>query len=233
MRGEGSDAGSSEVVAQKGEGGLGKNTLGEIHQETVGFEDVQNGGEVREVRGEVRTGHQNVIQVDEDKRKIPEKVIHEPLKCLGSIAETEWHFGELEKPEGSDNGGFRDIRGSDRNLVVTLHQVQFGENCGAMETGGQVVEVGKRIVAGDGLEVKAAVVAARLPGAIGLGHKMERRSPRAAGATNDASGLKLGEVRLSLMQAVLVQAASLGKGGGTGGGNVMLNAMGGVRGRNF
>ena len=67
MRGEGSDASSSDGVAQKGEGGLGKNTLGEIHQETVGFEDVQNGGEVREVRGEVRTGHQNVIQVDETK----------------------------------------------------------------------------------------------------------------------------------------------------------------------
>ena len=212
---------------------MGKNTLVEIHQETVGFEEIQDGGEVREMRGEIRTGHQNVVQVDENKRKIAENVIHEPLKCLGSVAETEWHLGELKKPERSDNGGFRDIRGSDRNLVVTLHQVQFGENCGAMETGGQVVEVGERIAVGDGLEVKAAVVAARPPGAIGLGHKMERRSPRAAGATNDASGLKLGEVRLSLMQAVLVQAASLGKGGGTGGGNVMLNAMGGVRGRNF
>ena len=162
MRGEGSDASSSEGVAQKGEGGLAKNTLGEIHQGTVGFEDVQNGGEVREVRGEVRTGHQNVIQVDKDKRKIPEKVIHEPLKCLGSVAETEWHFGELKKPERSDNGGFRDIRGSDRNLVVTLHQVQFGENCGAMETGGQVVEVGERIVVGDGLEVNPFAAAKKM-----------------------------------------------------------------------
>ena len=91
--------------------------------------------------------------------------------------------------------------------------------------GRQVMEVEKRIAVGDGLEVKAVVVAARPPGAIGLGHKMERRSPRAAGATNDASGLKLGEVRLSLMQAVLVQAASFGKGGRTGGGNVMLDAL--------
>ena len=41
MRGERSDASSSKGVAQKGEGGLGKNTLGQIHQETIGFEDVR------------------------------------------------------------------------------------------------------------------------------------------------------------------------------------------------
>ena len=92
------------------------------------------------------------------------------MKHLGSVAETEWHLGELEKTERSDNGGFKDIRGSDRNLVITLHLVQFGENCGAMETGRQVVE---GIAVRDGLEVKAVVVAARPPEAIGLGHKLE------------------------------------------------------------
>ena len=35
------------------------------------------------------------------------------------------------------------------------------------------------------------------------------------------------------MQAILVQAASLGKGRRPGGGDVMLDAMGGMRGRNF
>ena len=35
------------------------------------------------------------------------------------------------------------------------------------------------------------------------------------------------------MQAILVQAASLGKGMRPGGGDVMLDAMGGMRGRNF
>ena len=62
-----------------------------------------------------------------------------------------------------------------------------GQLCGAMETGGQVVKVGERITVRDSLEVKATVVAARLPGAIGLGHEMESRSPRAAGAANDSS----------------------------------------------
>ena len=152
-------------------------------------------------------------------------MIHEPLASLGSIAEAKRHLGEFKKTERSDNGSFGNIGGGDRNLVITLHQVRFGENCGAMETGGQVVEVGKRIVVGDCLKVKVAVVAARPPGAIGLGYEMERRSPRAAGVANDARRLKLGEIRLSLMQAVLVQAASFSKGGRTGGGNVMLDAM--------
>ena len=62
-----------------------------------------------------------------------------------------------------------------------------GQLCGAMETGGQVVKVGERITVRDSLEVKATVVAARSPGAIGLGHVMESRSPRAAGAANDSS----------------------------------------------
>ena len=49
------------------------------------------------------------------------------------------------------------------------------------------MEVGERIAVWDCLEVEAAVVAARPPGAIRLGHEMERRSPRAAGVVNDAS----------------------------------------------
>ena len=67
------------------------------------------------------------------------------MKRLGSVAETKWHLGELKKTKESNNISFRNIGGGDRNLVITLHQVQFGEKCGAMETGRQVMEVGERI----------------------------------------------------------------------------------------
>ena len=97
------------AVTEKSERGLSKGALGQIDQETVGFEDVKDGGEMGEVRGEVRAGHQTVIQVDENKRKILEKVIHKPLKRLGSVAETEGHLGELEKSKRSDDGCLRDI----------------------------------------------------------------------------------------------------------------------------
>ena len=47
MRGERSNASISDCVAQKGERRLSKSTLRQIHQENVGFEDVQDSGEVR------------------------------------------------------------------------------------------------------------------------------------------------------------------------------------------
>ena len=204
MRGQGGDSRGRDGVTEKRESRLGKNTFGQVDQKTVGFENVKNGGEMGKVRGKIGTGHQNVVEIDKHKGKTTEEMIHEPLESLSSIAEAKRHFGEFKKTERSDNGSFGNIGGGDRNLVITLHQVQFGENRGAMETGGEVMEIGKRIAVRNGLKVKAAVVAARPPGAVRLGYEMERRSPRAAGATNDASRLKLGKVSLSLVQAVLI-----------------------------
>ena len=61
VRGEGSDAGSSDGVTQEGERGLGKNTLGEIDQKAISLENVENRGQVGEVSGEIWTSHQNVV----------------------------------------------------------------------------------------------------------------------------------------------------------------------------
>ena len=73
---------------------------------------------MREVRGKIRTGHQNVIKVET--KEDPRECDPEPLKSLGSVAEAKWHFGELKKAKGDDNDN--------------LHQVEFRENCGAIET---------------------------------------------------------------------------------------------------
>ena len=61
VRGEGSDAGSSDSVTQEGERGLGKNTLGEIDQKAISLENVENRGQVGEVSGEIWTSHQNIV----------------------------------------------------------------------------------------------------------------------------------------------------------------------------
>ena len=61
VRGEGSNAGGGDSVAQEGEKGLGENTLGEIDQKAISLENVENRGQVREVSGEIWTSHQNVI----------------------------------------------------------------------------------------------------------------------------------------------------------------------------
>ena len=84
------------------------------------MENVENCSQVREVSGEVRTCHQNVVQVGEEKRKTTEKMVHEPLKSLSSVAEAERHFGELKTAKRSDNGRIGDISGGDRHLIIAF-----------------------------------------------------------------------------------------------------------------
>ena len=92
---------------------------------------------------------------------------------------TEGHFGEFKQAKRVDNGGLGNIGGCDGNLVVTFHQVKFGENCGALETSEKVMKVGQRIAVRNSLKVEAVVVAAGPARTVWLWHKMERRSPGA------------------------------------------------------
>ena len=50
MRGEGRDASGSDHVTEKRERRLSKGALGQIDQETIGFEDVKAGSEMGEVK---------------------------------------------------------------------------------------------------------------------------------------------------------------------------------------
>ena len=91
------------------------------------------------------------------------------------------------------------------------------------------MKIGERIAVRHRLEIEAAVVATGPPRAIRFGEKMERRSPWARGATNNAGCLEFGEISLSLVETVLIKAVSLSKNRRTGGGDVRLNPMSGVR----
>ena len=91
------------------------------------------------------------------------------------------------------------------------------------------MKIGERIAVRHCLEIKAVVVAAGPLQAIRLGDKMERRSPWARGAANNSGCLEFGEVSLSLVETVLIKAASLSKNRRTGGGDMMLNPMSRVR----
>lgn len=122
---KGSDAGRGIVVAEEGEGGLGKGALVQVDKEAVGFENVEKLGEMREVGRKIKAGNKNVIQVDKKEGKAMEETIYEPLECLGGILEAERHFEELEEAKGSDHRRFGDVRRSDRNLVVALEKTSL------------------------------------------------------------------------------------------------------------
>ena len=66
-----------------------------------------------------------------------------------------------------------------------------------------------------------------------FGDKMERRGPRTGRAANNASRLWFSKISLGLVEAVLVKMASFGKNRRTGSGNVTLDAMCRMGGRNF
>ena len=75
------------------------------------------------------------------------------------VAEAKGHGKVFVEAEGSDDGGFGNVRWMDGNLVVAFDEVQLGEDGGAVETGREVFEVGKRVAVRSCDEVEAAVVA--------------------------------------------------------------------------
>ena len=114
--------------------------------------------EMEEVGGEVGAGNKNVIKIDKSEGEVAEDVIHESLKCLGSILEAKGHGEEFIEAKGCDDGSFWDIRGSNRNLIVIFNKVKLGENCGAMEPLRKVMEIGERVAVMDSLEIEAVII---------------------------------------------------------------------------
>ena len=50
-----------------------------------------------------------------------------------------------KRPKGEIMAVLKNIRGGDRNLIITFHQIQFGKNRGAMETSRHIMKIGERI----------------------------------------------------------------------------------------
>ena len=151
---------------------MGKNTLCEIDQKAISLENVENHSQVREMSGEIRAGHQHVVQVDKNKRKTAEEMVHEPFKHLSSIAETERHLGKLKEAKRGDNGCLGDISSGDRNLIIAFDQIKLGENSGTMETSRKVMEIGERKAVRNHLKIETAVVTPGPPQTVRLWDKM-------------------------------------------------------------
>jgi len=150
MGGHGSDAGGGDLVAEEGDRRLSKGALGEVDEEAVVSEEVEELSEVGEVLLEVGAGHQDVVEINKEEGKVLEDVVHEALEGLCRIAEAKGHGEVFVKSEGSNDGGFRNVRGVDGNLVVAFDEVQLGEDGGPVEARGKVLEVRERIAVRSG-----------------------------------------------------------------------------------
>ena len=94
------------------------------------------------MRGVVRAGDKDVVKVDEDEGQARQHPVHHPLEGRASVVESEGHLHELEQSKGRDDGGLGDVIREHLHLVVTLDEVQGGENVGASHVVGEVPDVG-------------------------------------------------------------------------------------------
>ena len=77
------------------------------------------------VFGNVLAGDQDVVEVHEHEWQVAEELVHEALKCLGSIFQTKWHENVLKQTEWRANCRFRYVTLRHWYLVVSLDQVYF------------------------------------------------------------------------------------------------------------
>ncbi len=118
----------------------------------------------------VGTGDKNVIQINKNEGESLENVVHEALEHLGGVAETKRHLEEFIESEGSDYCCFWDIFRMERNLVITFNKIQFGENSGIMEIGGEIMEIRRWVAVRNSGHVEQAVITAWTPRTIRFGY---------------------------------------------------------------
>ena len=147
------------------------------------------------------------------------------MKSLSRIAEAIRHVEIFVKAKRSDDSCFWDIRRKNRYLMIGLHQIQFGEDGSDMETGRQVLKIGKRITVRSSGPVEAAIIATGPPGTIRFGDKVEGREPGAVRMANNTGRFQFRKFSLSLLETKWVKAACFGENRWSRGVNVVLNTM--------
>lgn len=73
-------------------------------------------------------GNENVVNVGVGRWNSTEDLIHETLKCLGSIAESKWHFDEFKKSKWDGYSSLGNVGRGHWDLVVGPDQVQLGKD---------------------------------------------------------------------------------------------------------
>ena len=70
-------------------------------------------------------GDQDVIQIHENATKALANHVHQSLKSLCGVLETKQHLQEFIQAEQSDDGRFGNVVIVDRDLIITLNQINF------------------------------------------------------------------------------------------------------------
>ena len=108
------------MVAKKVNGGLGKGALGGINKDAIGCQDGEELTNMLEIMRKGRTGNEDVVKLDKNKRKVVKKIVHKPLKSLSRITEAIRHVKVLIEAKRSDDRRLRDVRRMNRDLMISF-----------------------------------------------------------------------------------------------------------------
>lgn len=93
----------------------------------------------------VFTGDEDVVKVDKAVGNASQHLIHQPLKGLPSILQAKGHAVVLKQAKWRYNGGLAAVSLGDRDLMISLSEIQLCEDDLPLEMGRQVLNVTRRI----------------------------------------------------------------------------------------
>ena len=122
-----------------------------------------------------RDGDEEIVDVSVRKSETPKTLVDEGLKCLQSVAKTEWYLQKFEKSKRGCYGRLGNIGWLHRDLMVGSHQVDFGKDGGSLKGGCKVLNVWDWVSIGLGDVVQRSIVTAQTSISRLLNHHVERR----------------------------------------------------------
>ncbi len=87
----------------------GKNALSRIDGQPILLQDLKKLLKVKQVFFQGAAGDKMIVQIGENEWEVAEQLVHESLKRLCGICQTERHKQILKQPKGGDDGGLLNV----------------------------------------------------------------------------------------------------------------------------
>ena len=119
---------SIQLMAQKVIGRNPEDALCGFDNEAMQLQSVEQDAQVFLMLLIQLTCYKDIIHVAKHKVKVLNNPVHHRLKCLGHTAQAKRHSQKLPKAKRCDYGRFWNVIRVNRHLMITFHQINFGEN---------------------------------------------------------------------------------------------------------
>ena len=126
--------------------------------ETSGAEAFKEQMQVASVFFSGKEEDEAVIDVGDTEGEIVEDGVYHPLKGGTKVAKAKTGVVESVGAEGHGDGGLWNVIWMHGDLIVALQEVQFGEHLHPVEVGGDVCDIGQRVVVWFCYHVEASII---------------------------------------------------------------------------